>query len=494
MKSHHTYGRRYGRPGGWQQAQQPDASGAAEWFAGRLPEAWFDGDPTVIVDREEITVIGKLAEPEGSEKEESEARAEGRVSRFREETRSERMRIADEAQDRYGRKVSWGVEAGGERMLFTHIAVPVMTRLKQPERQVLDTLVDAGVARSRADALAWSVKLVGEHSEEWLAKLRDAMSAVDDFGDDLAALVAHVVSARFDVDDHVVRHAHRALARPAVGAFLGLHDRDLWWTTGDLRKRPRVLLALVRDGHRLAGAGFPLVLRRLQERLGLVGGRKCHDGLVDPVVVVVSRLGGHQSAHPGVTGAGVHRILAGVQRSLAGRRRQRSRGGVHRRDGLAGLHARGAHDGVDIRRAQQKGAETIRRYRVGRRRRRLGLDGKEDPHADDDDNQHYGDRDDDGPEVALAFGWRLVPRRWAGGELWRWGGRGRRWAGPVAARGRVVWRAGLARRGYGAAIGDPGPGCLGGPGHGPRAGSRGGRIGRRRGGRGGDRLGGLGWW
>jgi len=182
MKSHHTGGRRYGRPGGWQQAQQPDASGAAEWFAGRLPEKWFDGDPTVIVDREEITVIGKLPEP--ASKEESEARVEGRVSRFREETRSERMNIADEAQDRYGRKVSWGVEvgtkSGTERILFTHIAVPVMTRLKQPERQVLDTLVDAGVARSRADALAWAVKLVGEHTEEWLAKLRDAMSAVDD--------------------------------------------------------------------------------------------------------------------------------------------------------------------------------------------------------------------------------------------------------------------------------------------------------------------------
>ena len=64
--------------------------------------------------------------------------------------------------------------------LFTHIAVPVMTRLKQPERQVLDTLVDAGVARSRSDALAWSVRLVGEHAEDWLAKLRSAMSAVDD--------------------------------------------------------------------------------------------------------------------------------------------------------------------------------------------------------------------------------------------------------------------------------------------------------------------------
>jgi hypothetical protein len=178
MRTHHHTpgGRRYGRPGGWQQAQQPDATGAAEWFAGRLPEGWFDGDPTVIVDREEITVIGKLAEAE----DETESRTEGRVSRFREDTRSERMRIADEAQDRYGRKVSWGVQVGAERILFTHIAVPVMTRLKQPERQVLDTLVDAGVARSRADALAWSVKLVGEHSEEWLAKLREAMSAVDD--------------------------------------------------------------------------------------------------------------------------------------------------------------------------------------------------------------------------------------------------------------------------------------------------------------------------
>ncbi|MGO9031801.1 hypothetical protein [Mycobacterium sp.] len=180
MKYNHGHGRRYGRPGGWQQAQQPDASDAPDWFAGRLPEDWFDGDPTVIVDREEITVIGKLPEPETSGEEETEARTSGRVSRFREETRPERMNIADEAQARYGRKVSWGVEVGGERTLFTHIAVPVMTRLKQSERQVLDTLVDAGVARSRSDALAWSVKLVSEHTEEWLAKLREAMEKVDD--------------------------------------------------------------------------------------------------------------------------------------------------------------------------------------------------------------------------------------------------------------------------------------------------------------------------
>ncbi|OBI83829.1 hypothetical protein [Mycobacterium sp. E740] len=178
---HNIHGRR--PRGGWQQAQQPDAGDAADWFAGRLPDAWFVGDPTVVVDREEITVIGRLPEPEG---EKSEARASGRVARFREETRPERMRIADEAEARYSRKVAWGVEVGAngdeefERILFTHLAVPVMTRLRQPERQVLDTLVDAGVARSRSDALAWSVRLVGEHTEEWLGKLREAMRNVDD--------------------------------------------------------------------------------------------------------------------------------------------------------------------------------------------------------------------------------------------------------------------------------------------------------------------------
>ena len=72
------------------------------------------------------------------------------------------------------------MKVGDERVLFTHIAVPVMTRLRQPERQVLDTLVDAGVARSRSDALAWSVRLVGEHTQDWLTKLRDAMTEVDE--------------------------------------------------------------------------------------------------------------------------------------------------------------------------------------------------------------------------------------------------------------------------------------------------------------------------
>ena len=50
---------------------------------------------------------------------------------------------------------------GDTSELFTPASVPVMTRLRQPERIVLDTLVDAGVARSRSDALAWAVRLVG---------------------------------------------------------------------------------------------------------------------------------------------------------------------------------------------------------------------------------------------------------------------------------------------------------------------------------------------
>ncbi len=173
-------GRGFGRPGGWQQADLPDASDAAAWFAGRLPSAWFIGTPNVTVDREEILVVGELEPPvvDGDDDTKRGAAA-GRASRFREDTRDERVAIAQEAQARYGRSVAWGVTIDGDTSLFTHLAVPVMTRLRQPERQVLDTLVDAGVARSRSEALAWSVKLVGEHTSEWLGKLREAMNDVD---------------------------------------------------------------------------------------------------------------------------------------------------------------------------------------------------------------------------------------------------------------------------------------------------------------------------
>ena len=164
---------RFGRPGGWQNVDVPPADDAQAWFEGRLPGDWFS-DVTVTVDREEIVVVGTLAD-DTTER----AAAEGRIGRFRADTRERRMQIADEAEARYGRKVAWGVRLGEVEALFTNLSVPVMTRLRQPERVVLDTLVDAGVARSRSEALAWAVRLVGEHAESWLAELRTAMSEVD---------------------------------------------------------------------------------------------------------------------------------------------------------------------------------------------------------------------------------------------------------------------------------------------------------------------------
>jgi hypothetical protein len=153
------------------------------WFTGRVPEQWQHEPVEVSVDREEVIVRLTLADvdlAEGTAAAEAEEARAGRVKAFREDTRSQRISIAAEAERRFERKVSWQVRVGEREELFTHVAAPVMTRLRQPQRQVLDTLVDAGVARSRSEALAWCVRLVGRHEDDWLAELRDAMGAVAD--------------------------------------------------------------------------------------------------------------------------------------------------------------------------------------------------------------------------------------------------------------------------------------------------------------------------
>jgi len=161
------------------------AGAAAErlrgWFASRMPSDWFAGAPEINLDREEISIIGELPAPEaeGMTDAERAKAAEARSRRFREQTRQQRIEIAREAEHRFGRKVSWGVMCNEKKVMFTTFSVPVMTRLRQPERLVLDTLVDAGVARSRSDALAWCVRLVGEHEDTWLADLRDALRHVE---------------------------------------------------------------------------------------------------------------------------------------------------------------------------------------------------------------------------------------------------------------------------------------------------------------------------
>ena len=153
----------------------------AGWFAGRLPDEWFTGPPEVTADREEILVVGSLADVELTGRPTAAAKSaarSARVDRFREDTRDQRIRIADEAQHHFRRKVSWGAECGDHRELFTTLALPVMTRLRMPERHVLDTLVSGGVARSRSEALAWCVRLVGQHEGEWIRDLQDALVKV----------------------------------------------------------------------------------------------------------------------------------------------------------------------------------------------------------------------------------------------------------------------------------------------------------------------------
>jgi hypothetical protein len=153
------------------------------WFASHLPKDWFVGPPEIMSDGEEILVVGELPEVELAAGTSAAARAaaqEARIDRFREETRDDRVRIAREAERHFRRKVGWGARCGDQMKLFTTASVPVMTRLRMPERSILDTLVAGGVARSRSDALAWCVRLVGMHQKDWIKGLRDALVKVDE--------------------------------------------------------------------------------------------------------------------------------------------------------------------------------------------------------------------------------------------------------------------------------------------------------------------------
>jgi hypothetical protein len=153
------------------------------WFAVRIPPSWVAGSPDVSSDGEEILVVVPLPDVEvaGATSEENLAAArQARIDRFREESRTDRVRLAREAEREFRRKVAWGALCGGETKVFTTLSVPVMTRLRMSERSILDTLVAGGVARSRSDALAWCVRLVGMHQADWIKGLREALVKVDE--------------------------------------------------------------------------------------------------------------------------------------------------------------------------------------------------------------------------------------------------------------------------------------------------------------------------
>jgi hypothetical protein len=153
------------------------------WFASKIPAGWFAGPPEVLSDDDEILVIGPLPDVElaaGTAEDARAAARTARIARFREDTRDERVRIAREAERQFRRKVAWGAKCGDQTKVFTALSVAAMTRLRMPERAILDTLVAGGVARSRSDALAWCVRLVGMHQADWIKGLRDAIVKVDE--------------------------------------------------------------------------------------------------------------------------------------------------------------------------------------------------------------------------------------------------------------------------------------------------------------------------
>jgi hypothetical protein len=160
---------------------KPFSEKVADWLAKRIPAGWFSRPVEVTVDNEEILVFGELdppALPRGASEATVASACIEHIKRFREDTREQRIRVAAEAEHRFGRKVSWGAVCADQKLLFTSLSVPVMTRLRLPERAVLDTLIEAGVARSRSDALAWCVRLVGSHQADWIRDLQSALEAV----------------------------------------------------------------------------------------------------------------------------------------------------------------------------------------------------------------------------------------------------------------------------------------------------------------------------
>ena len=150
------------------------------WLTGRLPQGWYAGTPEIRVDEDEIWVVGTLPDVKGAEggSDALTAARQGRIKQHREETREQRMKIAEEAKERFRRHIAWGARCGDQTEVFTHLSVPVMTRLRLPERELLDTLVRAGVARTRSHALAWCVRLVSKNESKWVDELKEAIAKV----------------------------------------------------------------------------------------------------------------------------------------------------------------------------------------------------------------------------------------------------------------------------------------------------------------------------
>ncbi|MEZ5245806.1 MAG: hypothetical protein R2707_11955 [Acidimicrobiales bacterium] len=154
-----------------------DTETLVAWFTEALPDGWFTDVVHIRHDADEILVTGNLGAPGAG------LSPEQQIVAFREATREQRMAIADDAERVFRRTVSWAAVCGDTEARFTTVNAPAMTRLRLEERQVLDTLIDGGIARSRSEALAWCVRLVGKHEDDWIRELRDAIDHVQSVRD-----------------------------------------------------------------------------------------------------------------------------------------------------------------------------------------------------------------------------------------------------------------------------------------------------------------------
>ncbi|MBX0327325.1 hypothetical protein K2Z83_06505 [Oscillochloris sp. ZM17-4] len=143
------------------------------WIAQRLPPALAAGPPLVRRYADELVIMLQVAPPAGP------GEAAALIARLREESRALRIQIAGEIERGQKLPVAWGMRAGEAEALFSSRTAPVMTRLARAERDVLDTLVAAGVAETRSGALAYAVRTFAAEHGEWLAEVRHAIAEVD---------------------------------------------------------------------------------------------------------------------------------------------------------------------------------------------------------------------------------------------------------------------------------------------------------------------------
>lgn len=155
---------------------------AARWVHEQMPAELLSGPPELSAYDDEVVVLLPIALPALPEDLPAEARRRAEyqlIAQRREETRPLRMRLARDLQKRLGLAVAWGMRAGESEALFTTRSAPVMTRLGRAEREVLDTLVAAGVADTRSSALAYAVRAFATEHADWLAEVRDAIAQVE---------------------------------------------------------------------------------------------------------------------------------------------------------------------------------------------------------------------------------------------------------------------------------------------------------------------------